>query len=94
MKSTEEFEHIYHVFVIRCEQRDRLEAYLAEKGIGTVKHYPIPMHLQEAYKDLGIGKGELPIAENISSTVLSIPMYYGMTEDEIQYVINALNSFK
>lgn len=94
VKSTEEFEHIYHVFVIRCEQRDRLEAYLAEKGIGTVKHYPIPMHLQEAYKDLGIGKGELPIAENISSTVLSIPMYYGMTEDEIQYVINALNSFK
>lgn len=94
VKSTEEFEHIYHVFVIRCEQRDRLEAYLAEKGIGTVKHYPVPMHLQEAYKDLGIGKGELPIAENISSTVLSIPMYYGMTEDEIQYVINALNSFK
>ena len=52
LKSTDEFEHIYHVFVIRCDKRDELEKYLNDNGIGTVKHYPIPMHEQECYKDL------------------------------------------
>lgn len=94
LKSTDEFEHIYHVFVIRCDKRDELEKYLNENGIGTVKHYPIPMHEQECYKDLEIKHGELPIAEEISRTVLSIPMYYGMTEDEINYVIETINKFK
>ena len=70
------------------------EKYLNENGIGTVKHYPIPMHLQEAYKDLNIKEGSLPIAEEISKTVLSIPMYYGMTDEEVNYVIDKLNAFK
>lgn len=94
LKSTEEFEHIYHVFVIRCDKRDELEKYLNDNGIGTVKHYPIPMHEQECYKDLGINHGELPIAEEISRTVLSIPMYYGITDEEINYVIETINKFK
>ena len=94
LKSTNEFEHIYHVFVIRCNKRDELEKYLNDNGIGTVKHYPIPMHEQECYKDLGIKHGELPIAEEISRTVLSIPMYYGMTDEEINYVIETINKFK
>lgn len=93
LKSDDVFEHIYHVFVIRCKERDKLEEYLNSKGIGTVKHYPIPMHRQLAYKDLGISEGELPIAEEISRTVLSLPMYYGMTDEEIQYVIDAINKF-
>lgn len=94
LASTDEYEHIYHVFVIRCDRRDELERYLNENGIGTVKHYPIPMHLQEAYKELGLKQGELPIAEEISNTVLSIPMYYGMTDEEVEYVIEALNRFE
>ena len=94
LKSTDEFEHIYHVFVIRCDKRDELEKYLNDNGIGTVKHYPIQMHEQECYKDLGIKHGELPIAEEISTTVLSIPMYYGMTDEEINYVIETINKFK
>lgn len=94
LKSTNEFEHIYHVFVIRCDKRDELERYLNDNGIGTVKHYPIPMHEQECYKDLGIKHGELPIAEEISRTVLSIPMYYGMTDEEVNYVIDMINKFK
>ncbi|MBE6119204.1 MAG: DegT/DnrJ/EryC1/StrS family aminotransferase [Erysipelotrichaceae bacterium] len=94
LKPDADFDHIYHVFGIRCDRRDELEKYLADKGIGTVKHYPIPMHMQEAYKDLGIKEGELPIAEEISRTELSIPMYYGMTDEEVQYVIDVLNSFK
>ncbi len=92
--SSEEYEHIYHVFVIRCKARCELEKYLTEKGIGTVKHYPIPMHLQKAYADLGIKKGELPIAEEISETVLSIPMYYGMTDEQVEYVIKTINGFR
>ena len=94
LKDSEDYRHIYHVFVIRCDKRDELEKYLNENGIGTVKHYPIPMHLQEAYKDLNIKEGSLPIAEEISKTVLSITMYYGMTDEEVNYVIDKLNAFK
>lgn len=94
LASSGEYEHIYHVFVIRCDRRDELERYLNENGIGTVKHYPIPMHLQEAYKDLGLKQGDLPIAEEISNTVLSIPMYYGMTDEEAEYVIEVINKFE
>lgn len=86
-------EPVWHLFAIRTEKRDELAQYLADKGIGTNKHYPIPMHLQDCYADLGIEKGALPIAEEISATELSLPMYYGMTNEEIQYVIDAVNAF-
>ena len=89
----EDYNPVWHIFGIRCADRDALEKYLNEKGIGTNKHYPIPMHLQECYKDLNIPKGALPIAEEISATELSIPMYYGLTDKEIQYVIDAINEF-
>ncbi len=85
---------VWHVFAIRCDRRDELAAFLEARGIGTNKHYPIPMHLQECYADLGIPQGALPIAEEISRTELSIPMYYGMTDEEISYVIDALNDFQ
>lgn len=94
LATSEEYEHIYHVFVIRCDRRDELEKYLRDNGIGTVKHYPVPMHLQKAYEELHIQEGELPIAEEISKTVLSIPMYYGMSDEEVKYVVLVLNKFK
>ena len=84
---------VWHIYGIRCTERDSLEKHLNGKGIGTNKHYPIPMHLQGCYADLGINKGALPIAEEISATELSIPMYYGMTDEEVQYVIDAINEF-
>ncbi len=84
---------VWHVYGIRCAERDALEKHLNDKGIGTNKHYPIPMHLQECYKDLNIQQGSLPIAEEISNTELSIPMYYGMTDDEVRYVIDSINEF-
>ena len=87
-------EPVWHLFAIRCEKRDALAQYLTEKGIGVNKHYPIAMHMQECYKDLNIPEGSLPIAEEISATELSLPMYYGMTEDEVTYVIDAVNSFR
>ena len=85
---------VWHIFGIRCKRRAELEKYLNDKGIGTNKHYPIPMHLQDCYKDLGFKKGDFPIAEEISSTQLSIPMYYGMADEEVQYVIDKVNEFK
>lgn len=85
--------HVYHIYGIRCKERAALKKYLNDKGIGTNKHYPIPMHMQECYKEMGIPQGALPIAEEISATELSIPMYYGMTDEEVQYVIDALNEF-
>ncbi len=89
----EEEKHVYHIFAIRSNRRDELEKYLNEKGIGTNKHYPIPMHLQGAYKELGMKRGDLPLAEEISATELSIPMYYGMTSEEVSYVIDTINKF-
>ncbi|MCI8420508.1 MAG: DegT/DnrJ/EryC1/StrS family aminotransferase, partial [Oscillospiraceae bacterium] len=86
-------EPVWHIFSICCKNRDELADYLKEQGIETNRHYPTPIHLQECYKDLNIKKGELPIAEEISATQLSIPMYYGMDEEEISYVINAINNF-
>ena len=85
---------VWHIFGIRCKRRIELEKFLNDAGIGTNKHYPIPIHLQECYKDLGYKKGDYPIAEEISETELSIPMYYGMTDAEVQYVIDKVNEFK
>jgi len=89
----EEMIPVWHIFGIRCEERNALEKNMNEKGIGTNKHYPIPMHMQVCYQDLNISKGDLPISEKISETELSIPMYYGMTDKEIQYVIDNINMF-
>ena len=85
---------VWHIFGIRCNRRDELEKFLNDAGIGTNKHYPIPMHLQECYKDLGFKEGDFPIAEEISATELSIPMYYGMTDEEVKYVIDKVKEFR
>lgn len=89
----EEATHIWHQFVIRTERRQELMDYLNRKEIGTIIHYPIPPHLSEAYRYLGIGKGSLPITEKYAETVLSIPLYNGMTEEEQAYVVEAINGF-
>ncbi|WP_022768259.1 DegT/DnrJ/EryC1/StrS family aminotransferase [Butyrivibrio sp. NC2007] len=84
---------VWHQYVIRCEEREKLIEYLNKREIGTIIHYPIPPHLAQAYAYLGHQKGELPITERLADTVLSIPMYNGMTDDEQAYIINALNGF-
>lgn len=86
-------EPVWHIFAIRCKRRDDLEKYLEEKGVGTNKHYNVPIHLQECYKELGYRKGDFPVAEEISETELSLPMFYGMTDEQIQYVIDVINDF-
>ena len=85
--------HIWHQFVIRTNKRKELIDYLEEKEIGTIIHYPIPPHLSEAYQYLNIPKGSLPVTEDYAETVLSIPLYNGMTDEEQTFVIKAINEF-
>ena len=83
----------WHQFVVHCDRRDELKEYLEKRDIGTLIHYPIPPHLSEAYKYLGKKRGDYPITEKYADEVLSLPMYNGMTEEEIQTVIDAINQF-
>ena len=92
-KVREHGDSVWHQYVIRCEERQRLIDYLEEQEIGTIIHYPIPPHLSEAYGYLGYGRGSFPITEHYADTVLSIPMYNGMTGEEQERVIEALNRF-
>ena len=85
-----EAEPAWHLFVIRHEARDRLQRSLAEEGIGTLIHYPVPPHLQPAYAELGIGEGSFPITEQIHREVLSLPLWPGMGEAQIDGLIAAV----
>lgn len=85
--------HIWHQFVIKSAYRDELIEYLNGRGIGTIIHYPIPPHLSEAYQYLKMKEGDLPITEEYARTVLSIPLYNGMTKEEQDYVIQCINEF-
>ena len=85
--------HIWHQFVIRTERRGELIDYLNQKEIGTIIHYPIPPHLSEAYQYLNICRGSLPVTEHYAETVLSIPLYNGMTDEEQDFVIESMNAF-
>lgn len=85
--------HVWHIFALRIKERDDFEKYLNSRGIGTTIHYPIPIHLQDAYKYLNLKKGMLPIAEEISDTEISIPMYYGISDEEMNYMIDIINQY-
>lgn len=85
--------NVYHIFPVLCEDRDALQSYLEEKGVHTLIHYPLAIHLQDAYSDMGFGRGAYPLAEKICDTELSLPLYPGMTEEEIEYVIKCINEF-
>lgn len=90
----EKAEHIWHQFVVRCKSRDALQAYLKENGITTLIHYPVPPHLAVCYKGLGYKQGDFPVTEQYADEVLSLPIYNGMTDAEISYVIDTVNAYK
>jgi len=90
---TPEVEPVWHLFVIRVEQRDALRKSLADRGISAGIHYPIPIHLQEAYRDLGHKKGDFPVTEDCAERILSLPMYSELTEQMIEYVAEAVCEF-
>ena len=85
--------HVYHLYVIRTPKRDSLQQFLHENGIGTLIHYPIPPHMQEAYKHLGFKKGDFPIAEELADTSLSLPIWPGMTEEMIKHISVMIKKF-
>ena len=83
----------YHTFVVQVERRDELMAHLANKGIGSAVHYPVPLHLQPAAKDLGYKTGDFPIAEAQAGRILSLPIHQFLSAGDIRYVADALNGF-
>lgn len=87
-------DHVYHQYVIRCKKRDELQKYLSDQEIQTQIHYPVPPHLAECYSHLGYKKGSLPITEQYANEILSLPLYTGMTKEEQDYVIEAINQFQ
>jgi dTDP-4-amino-4,6-dideoxygalactose transaminase len=92
-RETADNKHIYHIYAIRIKERDRLMAFLAEKGISCNIHYPVPIHLQEAYRALGLGKGSFPVAEKCASEYLSLPMYAELTSEQIAWVAEQIKAF-
>jgi len=84
---------VYHLYVIRTGQRDSLRAFLRDRGIETLIHYPVPIHLQNAYKKLGYGTGDLPVTEECSRQILSLPLYPEMAESEIEEVSSQIENF-
>lgn len=78
--------HVYHQYCVRVKNRDKIIKKLASKGVRTLIHYAIPIHLQKAYKDLGYKKGDFPVTEKISREILSLPMYPELKERQIRYV--------
>lgn len=87
-------DHVWHIFAVRCSERDNLKRYLEEKGIVTNIHYPVPMHCQKAFAHYGLPRGSYPIAEELSDTELSIPIYWGMTNEQLDFVIDSINKFE
>jgi dTDP-4-amino-4,6-dideoxygalactose transaminase len=85
--------HVYHQYTILSEARDDLRAFLAEKGVGTATHYPIGLHLQDAYRDLGYREGDLPVCDWVSERVLSLPMFPELEPKEIDYIGESIQEF-
>jgi dTDP-4-amino-4,6-dideoxygalactose transaminase len=83
-------ESVYHLFVVRVANRDAVAARLKDQGISTVIHYPVPIHLQPAYADLGYANGRFPVTEAYAKQIISLPMYAELTEEAIAYVASTL----
>lgn len=93
-KIAEKATHSYHLYVIRHKNRNQLQRHLSDNGIGTMIHYPIPPHLQEAYIDLGYKNGDFQIAEEIAETCLSLPIYPGLEKAQVITICRCIENFK
>lgn len=86
-------DHVYHLFVVRSEDRVALRDHLAGEGVGSAVHYPVPIHRVEAYADLGLAAGSLPVAERLADQICTLPLFPGMSADEVACVVNAVLTF-
>ncbi len=85
--------HIYHLYCVRSRERDRLKEFLQTKGVCTAIHYPLGLHLQEAYKNLGYKKGDFPNSELATSEIIALPLYPEMSREQVEYVVKCVSSF-
>jgi dTDP-4-amino-4,6-dideoxygalactose transaminase len=85
--------HVYHLYVVRSAQRDRAKAFLQERGVGTLIHYPVPIHLQPAYRGRLGDTGSLPATERAAREILSLPMFPELTESQVRQVADAICAF-
>lgn len=86
-------EHVYHLYVVRTPHRDALRAWLSGRGIDTQIHYPVPIHQQEAYRDLAAGVA-MPVTEALSREIVSLPLYPELTDEEVEWLIRSVNEFR
>ena len=84
---------VWHQYVVRTDERDRFEEYLKENEIITTIHYPIPPHLSKAYEYLNLKEGSFPMTEKYAKEMLSLPIYNGMTDEEVKYVVEVINKY-
>jgi dTDP-4-amino-4,6-dideoxygalactose transaminase len=85
--------HVFHIYAIRIKERDRLMAFLGDKGISCGIHYPVPVHLQKAYEGLGLSEGSFPVAERCAAEFLSLPMFPELTSEQIRFVADEIKGF-
>lgn len=85
--------HVYHLYVIKAQNRDKLMNYLNENGVATGLHYPIPLHLQKCFANLGYKKGDFPVTEELAENCLSLPMFPEMTDEQVNYVAEKIKQF-
>lgn len=85
--------HVYNQYTLRAKNRDQLKLYLEKKGVGTALYYPLPLHMQECFENLGYRKGDLPVSERITQEVISIPIFPELTNKEIEYIVSVINDF-
>jgi dTDP-4-amino-4,6-dideoxygalactose transaminase len=89
----DEVEHIYHLYVVRLENRQELQDCLYDAGVATGLHYPLPIHLQPAYQELGYKRGDFPVTEAYAETILSLPMFPEITDKSVAYIANLIRTF-
>jgi dTDP-4-amino-4,6-dideoxygalactose transaminase len=92
-RAAEQIRHVYHLFVIRTKVRNSLQSFLKEKEIETLIHYPVPIHLQKAYRELGYRRGDLPVTERVAREILSLPFFPELTGDEMREVQGQIKNF-
>ena len=85
--------HVYHLYVIKCQKREELIQFLGENGISTGLHYPVPLHLQECFADLGYKHGDFPQTEDLAENCVSLPIYPGISEDQLGFVCEKIKHF-
>ncbi|MFC4077396.1 DegT/DnrJ/EryC1/StrS family aminotransferase [Salinithrix halophila] len=91
--SSEDVNPIYHLYIIQAEEKEGLMTYLRERGIAVNAYYPVPLHLQEVYRELGFREGDLPVAEAVSKRSFALPLYPEMKEETIHFIADTVNTF-